>query len=76
MRSFLGMAQYRARFIDNFATITAPPHALTKQASEWHWTKEQEDALEHVKDELSENTTLAYFDPQKHTEIHVDAIPV
>ena len=76
MRSFLGMAPYSVKFIDNFAVITELLRALTEQDSEWHWTKEQEDALEHVKDELSENTTLAYFDPQKHTEIHVDAIPV
>ena len=45
MRSFLGMAQYSAGFIDNFATIIAPLRALTKQDTE--------------------NTLLAYFDPQK-----------
>ena len=60
------MAQYSARFTDNFASITEPLHALTKQDSEWHWTKEQEDAFEHVKAALSENTTLAYFDLTKH----------
>ena len=70
------MAQYSARFIDNFATITEPLRALSKQDSEWHRTKVQEDAFEQVKSVLSENTTLAYFDPQKHKEIHVDASPV
>ena len=75
MRSLLGMAQCSARFIDNFATITAPLRALTKQDSEWHWTKKQ-DAVERVKAALSENTTLAYFDPQKRTKVHVDASPV
>ena len=42
------MAQYSARFIDNYATITEPLRALTKQDSEWHWTKEQEDVFERV----------------------------
>ena len=76
MSSFLGMAQYSARFIDSFASITEPLRALTEQDSEWHWTKEQEDAFERVKAALSGNTTLAYFDPKKHSEIHVDASPV
>ena len=66
MRSFLGMAQHGAKFIDNFSTITEPLRALTKQDSEWDWTKEQEDAFERFKATLSENTTLAYFDPKKH----------
>ena len=48
MRSVLGMAQYIARFCDNFATITEPLCALTKQDSEWHWTKEEEDVFERV----------------------------
>ena len=39
-------------------------------------TKEQEDAFERVKATLSENTTLAYFDPPKHTGIHVDDSPL
>ena len=67
--SFLGMAQCSARFIDNFATITESLCAITKQDSEWHWTKKKkkkEDAFEHAKAALSENTTLAYLDPQKH----------
>ena len=69
MRSFLGMAQYSARFNDNFMTFTEPLRALTKQDSEWHFAKEQDGTFERVKAALSENTTLAYFDPQKHTEI-------
>ena len=75
MRSFLGMAQYIARFSDDFATITEPLCALTKQDSEWHWTKEEEDVFERVKPALSGHITLAYFDPKKHTEIHVDTSP-
>ena len=37
VRSFLGMAQFSARFIQNFATLTEPLRELTKQTSEWRW---------------------------------------
>lgn len=76
VRSFLGMAQYSARFISNFATLTEPLRALTKQDAEWIWGEKEDSAFQAVKAALSENTTLAYFDPHKHTSIHVDASPV
>ena len=38
--------------------------------------QKKQDAVERVKAALSENTTLAYFDPQKRTKVHVDASPV
>ena len=41
VRSFLGMAQYSARFIKNFATITEPLRHLTKQTSEKRWGEKE-----------------------------------
>lgn len=76
VRSFLGMAQYSARFIKGFATLTEPLRNLTKQKSTWNWGPTQSDAFNAVKNALSENTTMGFFDPQKHTEILVDASPV
>lgn len=74
--SFLGMAQYNARYIPNFSTITAPLRELTKNNAEWQWTDLEETAFNEVKNALSENATTAYFDPQKETTIYVDASPV
>ena len=37
VRSFLGMAQFGARFIKNFAILIEPLRDLTKQTSEWRW---------------------------------------
>ncbi|KAK7099536.1 hypothetical protein V1264_003664 [Littorina saxatilis] len=76
VRSFLGMVQYSSRFINNFATITEPLRSLTKQNTPWAWTETHETAFDTIKQALSATTTLAYFDPKKHTEIYVDASPV
>ena len=76
LRSFLGMAQYSARFIPNFATLTAPLRQLTKQDEPWRWTEQEEKAHASIKTALCETATLAYFDIKKKTEVIVDASPV
>ena len=76
VRSFLGMAQYSARFIENFATITEPLRYLTKQTSEWRWGAKEAASFQKVKASLEESATNAYFDMKKDIEIVVDASPV
>ncbi len=76
VRSFLGMAQYSARFIPDYATKTAPLRELTKKDTPWEFTDHHARAFKEVKDALSATATNAYFDPQKQTVIYVDASPV
>ena len=71
VRSFLGMVQYSARFIRNFATLTEPLHQLTKQGSAWSWGPTEVKSFNDVKEALSEDTTTRYFDPKKFTELVV-----
>ena len=76
VRSFLGMVQYSARFIDNLATMSEPLRKLTKKGAEWLWTETEAVAFDKMKGALSEDTTVRYFDPKKETTILVDASPV
>ena len=76
VRSLLGLAQFSARFIKNFATLTEPLRDLTKQTSEWRWGEKEASAFQRVKDSLEESATTAYFDMHKDIEIVVDASPV
>ena len=76
VRSFLGMAQYSASFIKDFATITEPLRKLTRSQSPWTWDRPQVEAFEKVKNALPEATTMPYFAPDKPTKILVDASPV
>ena len=76
MRSFLGMAQYSARFIDKFSCITEPLRRLTHKNASWKWEEEEKNAFNSVRTALCENATLAYFDVTKPIELIVDASPV
>ena len=45
LRSFLGMAQYSARIIPDFATVTEPQRILTKKSTERVWGKTQNESF-------------------------------
>lgn len=76
IRSLLGMANYCARFIKDFSTITAPLRELTKKDAPWQWGSEHAAALQALKKGLTSDTTMSYFDPKKETELIVDGSPV
>ena len=76
VRSLLGMAQYSARLIPDFATVTEPLRVLTKKEKEWVWGKAQMSAFQEVKDRLAECATTAYFEVAKDIEVVVDYSPV
>ncbi|GJP63821.1 hypothetical protein CLOP_g20863, partial [Closterium sp. NIES-67] len=49
VRSFLGLANYFRRFLENYSTIVVPLMALTQKAWAWEWTSECQQAFEKVK---------------------------
>ena len=76
LRSFLGMASYYRRFVNNFASIASPLHKLVGEAGggknknknapiEIGWTAEHQKAFEMLKEKLVQSPTLAYPDFSK-----------
>jgi len=75
VRSFLGMANYCPKFIPDFSSITKPLRDLTKKDVKFQWQQKHTEALNKVKDLLTSNTTMAYFDKNKKTELTTDTSP-
>ena len=75
VRSFLGMANYCAKFIPNFSSITKLLRDLTKKDISFRWGEQHIKALNKIKDLLTSNTIMAYFDINKSTELTTDASP-
>ena len=64
------------RFIPYLAEISAPLRFCTHKDVKCVWTPRQQPAFETLKDLLTtDNTIMSYFDPAKHTELHVDVSP-
>ena len=76
VRSFLGMVGFVSRFIHDYSTITEPLRKLTKADEPWIWSEQQENAFQTLKNILSSDTVMSYFDPAKETQLCVDASPV
>lgn len=69
------MVNYCGRFIKDLSSLTIPLRELTKATNPWVWCVDQDTAFQKVKDALSSNTTLRYFNPQPDTQVAVDALP-
>ena len=76
VRSFLGLANYNARFIPNFATVAEPLRRLTKKGELFAFGPEQQTAFKELKKRLAHAETLGYFDKDAKTRIVADASPV
>lgn len=76
VRSLLGMAQYMARFVPNFASLTGVLRQLTHQDQPWQWGTAEQQALDNLKQALTATSVMTYYDPNKPAELLVDGSPL
>ena len=65
IRSFLRLAGYYRRFIENFSKIAKPMTELLKKEKKFAWTKECEDSFQELKQRLVTAPVLCLPDLQK-----------
>lgn len=76
VRSFLGLVNYVGKFIPNLATISEPLRKLTKKDAHFMWQKEQQVAFDVLKQKLTDDLVLGYYDVKCRTQVVADASPV
>ena len=76
VRSFLGSAQFCAKFIPGFSTISSPLWDLTSTGKSWKWGTKEEEAFEQIKKLLTNAPVMAYFAKDAKTRLVTDASPV
>ncbi|XP_030855953.1 uncharacterized protein K02A2.6-like [Strongylocentrotus purpuratus] len=76
MRSFLGLVNYCAKFIPNFATLADPLRKLTRKDTPFQFGHEQRQAFKSLKESLMSAETLGYYDLNAPTKVIADASPV
>ena len=75
VRSFLGLVQYCAKFLPEFAQIAEPLRMLTRKDQKFVWGDAQQRSFQKLKDMLIRTETLAYFKNDCKTRIVADAGP-
>ena len=73
LRSFLGLAQYFRKFIQDFSKIATPLTNLTKKETPFIWDEQCEKAFQHIKYSLTHAPVLALPDFNKSFEVITDA---
>ena len=65
VRSFLGMSTYCSKFIPSFSDISYPLCNLTNNNAKFHSSQEHQRSFNKIKDMLTSETMMAYFNPAK-----------
>nr|GEX76731.1 putative reverse transcriptase domain-containing protein [Tanacetum cinerariifolium] len=73
VRSFLGLAGYYRRFIENFSKIDKPLTVLTQKSKTFDWDEEQKNAFQTLKGKLCDARVLALPDGPKDFVVYCDA---
>ena len=73
LRRFLGMVNFFSKFIPGQSSITDPLRQLLKKDSVWDWSHEHTGAVEQLKQILSSQPVLKFFDSAKPVKLQVDA---
>ena len=73
LRRFLGMVQQLGKFIPNLSELTQPLRELLSAKRSWTWSSHQEEAFNKIKQELTNPTTLALYNPTAPTKVSTDA---
>ena len=73
VRSFLGLAGYYRRFVQNFCRIVEPLTKLTRKAVKYEWAEACQSAFEELKNRLKTTQILAIPDGSGGMVIYSDA---
>ena len=73
LQRLLGMITYLAKFLPNLSDVTEPLRRLLDKDVLWHWDATHENALNQVKQLITREPVLRYFDNAKEVTLQCDA---
>ena len=73
LKNFLGFLTYLSKFISNFSHKSASLRDMLKQDSQFLWEEHHQRTFESLKKEITEDSCLKYFEPQKRVVVQCDA---
>ena len=73
LQAFLGLATYMGPFIHSLSTLTSPLREFVKDGNIFGWSSAHQDAFDKIKNAISAEITLDYYDPTKEIVLQADA---
>ena len=69
----MGMVNQLGKFSKNLAELAQPIQGLLSAKTTWVWSKVQEEAFAHIKQEIIHPAVLALYNPDAEMKISADA---
>ncbi len=63
LHTFIGMANYLSKFILHLAELLKPIRLLTSPKVDWIWMPHHQDTFDKVKQAITDDCLLSYYDP-------------
>ena len=76
LQSFLGLMNYFKRFIPQYSTLTHPLRKLLHKDTKFEWSEDCKSAFDELRNALTSQSCLGYFDQSKEITVYTDASPV
>ena len=73
LQSFLGSVNYLSKFIAHFSSFRKPLQDLLKSSNKFVWLKVHDKAFKILKNAITKDVTLKYFDSNLPNNIETDA---
>ena len=73
LQTMISMITYLSKFAPQLSTIMKPIRDPLKEDAEFIWDEQEQAALQRIKDTITSQPVLAYFDPRKEVRLEVDA---
>ena len=67
------MVNYQGRYIQNVSDKTVPLKILLEDKYEFMWTDQQDKCFKELKEMLSTEPILKFYDPNKNIKISLDS---
>lgn len=73
LHRFLGMITYLSRYVKNLSSEIQQLRRLLRENVEWNWSEMEKQEFENIKNLLTSNITLKYFEKNKPIVVECDA---
>ena len=70
---YMGTVNYFSRFMPSLGNVAAPLHKLKHKDCHWPWTDAHEQDITQIKEIISHDPVLRYYDPQLELTLQCDA---
>ena len=76
LSSFLGTVTYLSQYMPNISSLTSDLRGLLKKDALFQWSEAHDVAFQKIKNQISKDVCLRYFDTTKEVALQVDASQV